>query len=191
MVTRDTELNETLHALAKKPKVVITDSQAFQCVSEIIPDDMFLTSFSILFSRYKGNLVQQVSGAKVIRTLKEKDVVLISEGCTHHRQCEDIGTVKMPRWIKNYTGKTGRHSCLQISCVCFTSGTQFPDNLKEYALIVHCGGCTLNEREMNYRLKCAREQKVPITNYGLAIADMNGILDRSLMIFQKHSQEEL
>lgn len=183
VVTRDTELNDTLHALVKKPKVVITDSQAFQRVSEIIPDDMFLTSFSILFSRYKGNLMQQVSGAKEIRTLKEKDVVLISEGCTHHRQCEDIGTVKMPRWIKNYTEKEIEFQ--------FTSGTQFPVNLKEYALIVHCGGCTLNEREMKYRLKCAREQKVPITNYGLAIAEMNGILDRSLMIFQKHSQEEL
>lgn len=119
--------------------------------------------------------MQQVSGAKAIRTLKDKDVVLISEGCTHHRQCEDIGTVKLPRMIKDFIGKDIEFQ--------FTSGTEFPKNLKGYALIVHCGGCTLNEREMKYRLKCAKDQGVPMTNYGIAIADMNGILDRSLMIF--------
>lgn len=175
VVTRETELCETLSALSKKPKVVITDSQAFKQVSLDTPEDIFLTSFSILFSRYKGNLMQQVSGAKAIRTLKDKDVVLISEGCTHHRQCEDIGTVKLPRMIKDFIGKDIEFQ--------FTSGTEFPKNLKGYALIVHCGGCTLNEREMKYRLKCAKDQGVPMTNYGIAIADMNGILDRSLMIF--------
>lgn len=175
VVTRETELCETFHSLAKKPKVVITDSQAFRRVSLDTPKDIFLTSFSILFSRYKGNLMQQVSGAKSIRTLKDKDVVLISEGCTHHRQCEDIGTVKLPRLIKEFTGKDIDFQ--------FTSGTQFPEDLKGYALIVHCGGCTLNEREMKYRLKCAKDQGVPMTNYGIAIADMNGILDRSLLIF--------
>lgn len=187
-VTRETELSETLRSLAAKPKIVITDSQAFKQVSKDTPSDVYLTSFSILFSRYKGDLKQQAQGAKALRQLKDGDAVLISEGCTHHRQCEDIGTVKMPRWILEFTGKK-----LQFH---FTSGTQFPEDLSEYALIVHCGGCTLNEREMKYRLSRARDADVPMTNYGTAIAEMNGILDRGLAVFkdplfQKIPQEGL
>lgn len=175
VVTRETELKEALLALAKKPKMVITDSQAFERVAKDTPEDVYLTSFSILFSRYKGDLKQQVEGAKAIRTLKDQDIVLISEGCTHHRQCGDIGTEKLPNWIRKFTGKE-----LQFE---FTSGTEFPRDLSKYALVVHCGGCTLNEREMKHRLKCAKEQNVPMTNYGVAIADMHGILDRSLEVF--------
>ncbi len=175
VVTRETELKEALLALEKKPKMVITDSQAFERVAKDTPEDVYLTSFSILFSRYKGDLKQQVEGAKAIRTLKDQDIVLISEGCTHHRQCGDIGTEKLPNWIRKFTGKE-----LQFE---FTSGTEFPRDLSKYALVVHCGGCTLNEREMKHRLKCAKEQNVPMTNYGVAIADMHGILDRSLEVF--------
>ncbi|MBC5714341.1 [FeFe] hydrogenase H-cluster maturation GTPase HydF [Roseburia sp. BX1005] len=175
VVTRETELKEALLALGKKPKLVITDSQAFERVAKDTPEDVYLTSFSILFSRYKGDLKQQVEGAKAIRTLKDQDTVLISEGCTHHRQCGDIGTEKLPNWIRKFTGKE-----LQFE---FTSGTEFPRDLSKYALIIHCGGCTLNEREMKHRLKCAKEQDVPMTNYGVAIADMHGILDRSLEVF--------
>lgn len=175
VVTRETELKEALLALEKKPKMVITDSQAFERVAKDTPEDVYLTSFSILFSRYKGDLKQQVEGAKAIRTLKDQDIVLISEGCTHHRQCGDIGTEKLPNWIRKFTGKE-----LQVE---FTSGTEFPRDLSKYALVVHCGGCTLNEREMKHRLKCAKEQNVPMTNYGVAIADMHGILDRSLEVF--------
>ncbi len=175
VVTRETELKEALLALAKKPKMVITDSQAFERVAKDTPEDVYLTSFSILFSRYKGDLKQQVEGAKAIRTLKDQDTVLISEGCTHHRQCGDIGTEKLPNWIRKFTGKE-----LQFE---FTSGAEFPRDLSKYALVVHCGGCTLNEREMKHRLKCAKEQNVPMTNYGVAIADMHGILDRSLEVF--------
>ncbi len=175
VVTRETELKEALLALGKKPKLVITDSQAFERVAKDTPEDVYLTSFSILFSRYKGDLKQQVEGAKAIRTLKDQDIVLISEGCTHHRQCGDIGTEKLPNWIRKFTGKE-----LQFE---FTSGTEFPRDLSKYALVIHCGGCTLNEREMKHRLKCAKEQDVPMTNYGVAIADMHGILDRSLEVF--------
>lgn len=145
------------------------------------PKDVYLTSFSILFSRYKGDLDQQVLGAKAIRRLKDGDCVLISEGCTHHRQCEDIGTVKLPRWIREFTGKD--------VCFQFCSGTQFPEDLSKYAAVIHCGGCTLNGREMKFRLKCAKEQGVPMTNYGVAIADMHGILDRSLEIFRGRGYE--
>ncbi len=176
VVTRESELSETLRSLSKKPKLVITDSQAFEKVSKDTPPDIYLTSFSILFSRYKGDLKQQVLGAKALCQLKDQDTVLISEGCTHHRQCEDIGTVKMPRWIREFTGKDIRFA--------FTSGTQFPKDLSKYALVVHCGGCTLNEREMKYRLRCAKEAGIPMTNYGTAIAQMHGILDRSLAIFK-------
>lgn len=190
VVTRETELPAALNSLAKKPKVVITDSQAFERVAKDTPKDVYLTSFSILFSRYKGNLMQQVQGAKAIWNLKDGDKVLISEGCTHHRQCGDIGTVKMPNWIRKYTRKELNFT--------FTSGTEFPEDLSAYALIIHCGGCTLNEREMRHRLNCAKKQKIPMTNYGIAIADMHGILDRSLEIFQaempenhKNLQEEL
>ena len=172
IVTRDNELAETLQNLGKKPRLVITDSQVFRTVSGIVPDDVELTSFSILMARYKGDLEINVKGARALEHLKDGDKVLISEGCTHHRQCEDIGTVKLPRWIQEYTGKK-----LEFQ---FTSGTEFPVDLSEYALIVHCGGCTLNEREMKYRLKCAEDQNIPMTNYGICIAYLNGILERSI-----------
>ena len=172
IVTRDNELAETLQNLGKKPRLVITDSQVFRTVSGIVPDDVELTSFSILMARYKGDLEINVKGARALEHLKDGDKVLISEGCTHHRQCEDIGTVKLPRWIQEYTGKK-----LEFQ---FTSGTEFPIDLSEYALIVHCGGCILNEREMKYRLKCAEDQNIPMTNYGICIAYLNGILERSI-----------
>lgn len=175
VVTRDRELKETLASLGKKPKLVITDSQIFGRVSKEVPADMQLTSFSILMARYKGDLKPNVKGARALEQLQDGDVVLISEGCTHHRQCEDIGTVKLPRWIKEHTGKELRFE--------FTSGTEFPLDLSSYKLIVHCGGCMLNEREMKYRLKCAEDQGVPMTNYGICIAYINGILERSLAPF--------
>lgn len=175
IVVKEYELRETLAQLGKKPSLVITDSQVFAKVSADTPKDIPLTSFSILFARYKGNLQTVVQGAAAIETLQEGDKVLISEGCTHHRQCDDIGSVKIPRWLKNYTGKE-----LQIE---LSSGTEFPEDLSEYKLIIHCGGCMLNEREMKYRLKCAQDQDVPITNYGIAIAYMQGILKRSVEIF--------
>ena len=181
VVTRESELPATLKSLAKKPKLVITDSQAFGKVSKDTPEDILLTSFSILFARYKGDLLSQVRGAKAIDDLKDGDVVLISEGCTHHRQCDDIGTVKMPRWIKGHTEKDITFE--------FTSGTEFPDDLSRYAMIVHCGGCTLNEREMKYRVKCAQDQNIPMTNYGVLIAYMHGILERSLMPFPEILEE--
>lgn len=172
IVTRDSELAETLKNLGRKPRLVITDSQVFGKVKKIVPEDVELTSFSILMARYKGDLEANVKGARMLENLKDGDKVLISEGCTHHRQCEDIGTVKMPRWLQEYTGKQ-----LEFQ---FTSGTEFPLDLSEYALIVHCGGCTLNEREMKYRLKCAEDQHIPMTNYGICIAYINGILERSI-----------
>lgn len=175
IVVKEYELRETLAQLGKKPSLVITDSQVFAKVSADTPKDIPLTSFSILFARYKGNLQTVVQGAAAIETLQDGDKVLISEGCTHHRQCDDIGSVKIPRWLKNYTGKE-----LQIE---LSSGTEFPEDLSEYKLIIHCGGCMLNEREMKYRLKCAQDQDIPITNYGIAIAYMQGILKRSVEIF--------
>lgn len=175
VVTRDNELKETLHSLGKKPKLVITDSQIFGRVSKEVPADIQLTSFSILMARYKGNLEPNVKGARALEQLRNGDTVLISEGCTHHRQCEDIGTVKLPRWIREHTGK-------ELHFV-FTSGTEFPLDLSPYKLIVHCGGCMLNEREMKYRLKCAEDQGIPMTNYGICIAYINGILERSLAPF--------
>ena len=177
IVVKDTELKETLAKLERKPRMVITDSQAFGKVSKEVPEDVQLTSFSILMARYKGNLQTVVQGAKVLDDLKNGDVVLISEGCTHHRQCEDIGTVKLPRWIKEHTQKE-----IQFE---FTSGTEFPTDLSKYRLIIHCGGCMLNEREMKYRLKCAEDQGIPMTNYGIAIAHMKGILERSIEPFSK------
>lgn len=177
IVVQPEELPQTLSALGKKPKLVITDSQAFRQVSALTPDDLPLTSFSILLARYKGNLETTVHGARALENLKDGDKVLISEGCTHHRQCEDIGTVKLPRWIQAHTGK-------KLEFV-FTSGTEFPVDLSPYALIVHCGGCTLNEREMKYRLKCAEDQNIPITNYGICIAYINGILERSIEPFSQ------
>lgn len=181
VTVRDTELSEALLALRKKPKAVITDSQAFAVAAKATPKDVYLTSFSILFSRYKGDLCQQVEGAKAIRRLKDGDRVLISEGCTHHRQCGDIGTQKLPRLMREFTGK-------QLVFE-FTSGGQFAEDLSGYAAVVHCGGCMLNGREMKYRLECAKNQGVPMTNYGVALADMQGILDRSLELFL-HVQEE-
>lgn len=175
IVTKDTELRETLENLGKKPKLVITDSQAFGRVSKDTPEDIDLTSFSILFARYKGDLYEAVMGARAIDDLKDGDTVLISEGCTHHRQCEDIGTVKIPNWLKEYTKKD-----IKIKT---TSGTEFPEDLSEFKLVIHCGGCTLNEREMKYRINYCRENGVPITNYGIAISYMKGILERSIKMF--------
>lgn len=175
VVTRDTELKQTLAGLNKKPAIVITDSQAFKQVSRDVPEDIKLTSFSILMARYKGFLDSAVRGAKEIDSIENGDRVLISEGCTHHRQCEDIGTVKLPKWLEGYTGKHFDFS--------FSSGTEFPEDLSEYRLIIHCGGCMLNDREMRYRMKCAEDQGIAFTNYGTAIAFMNGILKRSLAVF--------
>lgn len=175
VVIKEDRLKETLERLGQKPRLVITDSQVFGKVSRDTPREIPLTSFSILFARYKGNLKTLVEGARTLEKLKDGDKVLISEGCTHHRQCGDIGTVKLPAWIRKYTGKNLEYS--------FTSGTEFPDELGMYSLIVHCGGCMLNEREMKYRLSCAGDQEVPMTNYGILIAYMNGILERSLEPF--------
>ena len=172
---RDTELVQTLSSLAKKPKLVITDSQAFGRVSKDVPDDIPLTSFSILFARYKGDLKSLVKGAATLSTLKDGDKVLIAEGCTHHRQCNDIGTVKMPNWIKSFSGSEPEFI--------FTSGTQFTETPEDYKLIVHCGGCMLNEKEMQNRIKKATDAEVPVVNYGIAIAHMNGILKRSVALF--------
>ncbi|MCR5485545.1 MAG: [FeFe] hydrogenase H-cluster maturation GTPase HydF, partial [Clostridiales bacterium] len=171
-VTRDSELKETLERLNCKPKIVITDSQVFEKVAKIVPDDVLLTSFSILFARHKGNLSELLKGAAAIKELRDGDKVLISEGCTHHRQCNDIGTVKLPGWIKQFTGKDIAFE--------FSSGTEFPADLNRFKAVIHCGGCMLSEREMKYRISCAADRNVPITNYGMAIALMNGILERSL-----------
>ena len=175
IVVKETELKSTLDSLGKKPALVITDSQAFKEVDKDTPSDILLTSFSILFARYKGNLETVVRGARALDTLEDGDTILISEGCTHHRQCDDIGTVKLPRWVCEYTGKDVSFE--------FTSGTEFPLDLTRYKIIIHCGGCMLNEREMKYRLKCADDADIPITNYGTVIAYMKGILERSIEIF--------
>lgn len=175
VVTRETELSRTLSLLSEPPALVVTDSQAFGIVSKIVPESVRLTSFSILFARYKGDLRTAVLGAAALRRLKDGDTILISEGCTHHRQCGDIGTEKLPRWVKSYTGRDVNFA--------FTSGGEFPDDLSPYALVIHCGACMLNEREMQSRLCRAAEQSVPITNYGIAIAQMHGILDRALRPF--------
>lgn len=172
---RETEVKQTLAALSSKPKLVITDSQAFEKVAKDTPNDIMLTSFSILFARYKGELKALVRGARALEGLKDGDKVLISEGCTHHRQCNDIGSVKIPGWIEKYTGAKPVYE--------FTSGGEFPDNLSEYKLIVHCGGCMLNEKEMKNRIALASEAGVPIVNYGMAIAGMHGVLNRSLEPF--------
>ena len=178
LVVRDTELKSTLELFRSrgiKPKLVVTDSQAFARVSKDTPEDITLTSFSILFSRYKGELDAQLLGANALSTVKDGDRILISEGCTHHRQCDDIGTYKLPKWIREYTGKEPVFE--------FTSGTEFPDDVTSYKMVIHCGGCMLNEREMKYRIACCQDQNVPITNYGIAIAQMTGILKRSLEPF--------
>ena len=175
LVVRDTELADLLRSLGKKPSVVITDSQAFAKVKDIVPEDIRLTSFSILMARYKGFLATAVAGAAAIERLRDGDRVLISEGCTHHRQCDDIGTVKLPNWLRKYTGKD-----ITIET---SSGKGFPEDLSPYKLVVHCGGCMLNEREMRYRRQFAEDSGVPFTNYGTAIAYMNGILKRTLSVF--------
>lgn len=175
IVCKEYELRETLENLGKKPKIVITDSQVFAKVSADTPKDILLTSFSILMARYKGNLETLVKGVSILDQLKDGDRVLISEGCTHHRQCDDIGSVKIPRWVRNYTGVEPEFS--------YSSGTEFPEDLSSYRMIIHCGGCTLNEREMKYRIAGAEDAGVPITNYGIAIACMQGILRRSLEPF--------
>lgn len=175
LVVQDTELKSTLdHFLAQGvcPKLVVTDSQAFARVSKDVPENITLTSFSILFSRYKGELETQLEGVAALSSIQDDDRILIAEGCTHHRQCGDIGTCKIPDWIRNYTGKKPVFE--------FTSGTEFPDDVSSYKMVVHCGGCMLNEREMKYRIACCHDQGVPITNYGLLIAQVTGILKRSL-----------
>ena len=175
VVCREHELKGALGALKERPRIVITDSQAFKKVNEDTPSDVALTSFSILFARYKGDLREAARGAAQLDRLKDGDRVLISEGCTHHRQCEDIGTVKLPRWIDNYTHKQLKYE--------FTSGGEFPEDLSDYALVIHCGGCMLNEREMKSRIRHSVDCGVPITNYGIAIAHIHGILRRALTPF--------
>lgn len=172
---QDTELEKTLSSLSVPPRLVVTDSQIFAKVSKIVPPEIMLTSFSILFARYKGDLAELTRGAKALSSLKDGDRVLIAEGCTHHRQCGDIGTVKMPAWIEKYSGAKPSFE--------FTSGGEFPENLSDYALVVHCGACMLNEREMQNRTMRASQGGVPIVNYGVAIACMHGILKRSLEPF--------
>ena len=174
-VTKENAVADMLLSLREKPAMVITDSQVFETVAKAVPDDISLTSFSILMARYKGFLESAVRGAAALGNLKDGDTILIAEGCTHHRQCNDIGTVKMPGWIEKYTGKKLNYK--------FTSGVEFPEDLSGYSLVVHCGGCMLNEREMRFRARSAEEQGVPLTNYGTAIAAMHGILARSLSLF--------
>ena len=175
VVTQVAQLAQTLSGLGDRVKLVVTDSQAFQEVDAIVPNDILLTSFSILFARHKGNLKKMVQGVKAVDSLQDGDKVLIAEGCTHHRQCEDIGTVKLPRWLQEYTKK-------ELSFT-FCSGTEFPEDLSSYAMVLHCGGCMLNEREVRYRMKCASDQGIPMTNYGVAIAHVHGILKRSISMF--------
>ena len=175
IVTKESELTQTLEGLGKKPAMVITDSQVFKTVAPLVPADIPLTSFSILMAKYKGLLDAAAPGAAAIEYLKDGDTILIAEGCTHHRQCDDIGTVKIPNWLRKYTGKDIKvETC---------SGTEFPEDLTKYAMVIHCGGCMLNEREVRYRTKCAVDQGVPITNYGTFIAYVNGILKRSVEVF--------
>ena len=172
VVTRDTELQQTLERLGTKPYMVITDSQAFKQVAACTPEDIYLTSFSILMARWKGFLTTAVQGVEALSQIKDGDKILIAEGCTHHRQCEDIGTVKLPKWIRSYTGREPEFV--------FCSGTEFPEDLHAFKLVVHCGGCMLNEKEMRYRMQTAVAQQIPFTNYGILIAHMNGILERSI-----------
>ena len=175
IVVKEDMLESTLSSLSRKPGMVITDSQVFEKVAEIVPENIPLTSFSILMARYKGFLENAVRGVSEIKNLKDGDTVLVSEGCSHHRQCGDIGTEKIPNWIKKFTNKNINFK--------FSSGTYFPEDLSEYSLIIHCGGCMLNEREIKYRMKCAQDQNVPFTNYGTVIAFLHSILKRSLEIF--------
>lgn len=182
VVVRDTELQETIKGLGQKPKLVITDSQAFAKVNKIVPKDILLTSFSILFARYKGELDIMIEGLKVIHNLQDGDKILMAEGCTHHRQCGDIGTQKLPKWIQEHTGKK---LVFETS-----SGTGFPKNLSDYKVIVHCGGCMLQQKEMERRIASAGTCNVPIVNYGLLISYLNGILPRTLEIFGDSYKEK-
>ena len=175
IVCKPSEIETTIKSLKKKPSLVITDSQVFDIADKCTPQDINLTSFSILMARYKGLLNSAVEGVKAIENLKDDDVVLIAEGCTHHRQCEDIGTVKIPNMLKKYTGKNIKFEAV--------SGNQFPEDIEKYALIIHCGGCMLNQREVKYRVQCSRDKNVPVTNYGICIAYLNGILKRGIKIF--------
>ena len=179
---QETELEATLNALSKKPKLVITDSQVFEKVAKIVPENILLTSFSILFARYKGNLEELVKGAEALKNLSNNSKVLIAEGCTHHRQCNDIGTVKMPKWIEEFTGSKPQFT--------FTSGTEFPSDVSNFELIIHCGGCMVTEQEMKYRMETAKKAKIPMVNYGIAISTMHGILERSLKPFQNISHKQ-
>ena len=181
IICRDSELSATLDGMERMPSLVITDSQVFGKVSKIVPASVPLTSFSILFSRYKGNLLGAVRGAAKLDSLSDGDKILISEGCTHHRQCGDIGTVKLPKWISEYTQKN-----FELE---FTSGRDFPEDLSPYSLIIHCGGCMLTEREMQYRARQAEDAGVPMTNYGMVIAHTHGILKRSLEPFEEALNE--
>ncbi len=175
LVVQPENLESAICGLKEKPKCVITDSQAFGEVSKIVPDDVLLTSFSILFASYKGVLEEAVKAVAKIEELKDGDKILVAEGCTHHRQCDDIGTVKIPAWIKKHTGKNIEFE--------FTSGKGFPENLEEYALVLHCGGCMITEKEVMSRMEMAKEQVVPFTNYGILISYMNGILKKSVEVF--------
>lgn len=177
LVVQDTGLEAMLARLPKPPKMIVTDSQIFDRVARLTPASIPLTSFSMLFARYKGDLEANIHGAGTLSRLRSGDCVLISEGCTHHRQCNDIGTVKLPGWIKQFTG--------QELIFQHTSGTAFPDDLRSFQLIIHCGACMLNDREVSYRLKCAQDQGVAFTNYGVAIAYMHGILKRTLQPFPR------
>ena len=175
VITKENHVGSALKNTKRPPAMVITDSQAFGKVNQAVPQEIKLTSFSILMARHKGNLEQAVLGVAALKQLQDGDRILISEGCTHHRQCGDIGTEKLPKWIQDFTGKHFNFS--------WTSGTEFPTDLSLYKLIIHCGGCMLNEREMQYRYRCAADQNVPMTNYGLCIAYTHGILKRSLSVF--------
>ena len=177
-VTQVTTLAKTLESFKEPPKIVVTDSQAFKEVAKIVPENVPLTSFSILFARHKGELSTLVKGVKAMDDLKDGDTVLISEGCTHHRQCNDIGSVKIPNAVRKYTGKNLNFE--------FTSGGEFPLDLSKYSLIIHCGGCMLNEREMKYRIACANDAGIPMVNYGVLLAQVNGILNRSLEPVEKY-----
>lgn len=180
VTVKETDLKSTLDSLGVKPKMVVTDSQVFERVSKETPDDIYMTSFSILMARYKGNLDSAIKAVNAIENIQSGDKILISEGCTHHRQCDDIGTVKIPKWLKNYIGD-------KDVTFEFSSGIGFPKDLTGYKAIIHCGGCMLNEKEMQYRELCARRQGVPMTNYGIFIAYINGILKRTLEPFEEYN----
>ena len=181
VITQENNVSNALENMKRPPVMVITDSQAFGKVNQVVPKEINLTSFSILMARHKGNLEQAVLGVAALKQLQDGDRILISEGCTHHRQCGDIGTEKLPKWIHEYTGKQFNFS--------WTSGTEFPTDLSQYKLIIHCGGCMLNEREMQYRYRCAADRNIPMTNYGLCIACIHGILKRSLSVFPDLAKE--